>query len=216
MAYFPFFVELSGKKGLIIGGGTVALRKAEKLLPYGPELTLTAPRLLPELEALSGLTLLRRPFGPELLEGMYFVIAATGDLELNHHIAALCRARGILVNVVDDREHCSFLFPALVQDGPLSVGISTGGASPTAAVWVKERIAAALPEDFGALLDWLESVRPAVRAALPEQNSHGPAFTRLFSACLELGRPLETEEWTALLAEFGPENGLSSQTVDKV
>ncbi len=64
MAYFPFFVELSGKKGLIVGGGTVALRKAEKLLPYGPELTLAAPRLLPGLEALPGLTLLRCPFGP--------------------------------------------------------------------------------------------------------------------------------------------------------
>ena len=216
MAYFPFFVELSGKKGLIVGGGTVALRKAEKLLPYGPELTLAAPRLLPGLEALPGLTLLRCPFGPELLEGRYFVIAATGDPELNHHIAALCGARGILVNVVDDREHCSFLFPALVQDGPLSVGISTGGASPTAAVWVKERVAAALPENFGALLDWLESVRPAARAALPDQSGHGPAFARLFSACLELGRPLETEEWTALLAEFGRKNSLSTQTVDKV
>lgn len=216
MAYFPFFVDLSGKKGLIVGGGTVALRKAEKLLPYGPELTVAAPELLPELEALPGLTLLRRPFGPELLEGMYFVIAATGDPELNHHIAALCGARGVLVNVVDDREYCSFLFPALIQDGPLSVGISTGGASPTAAVWVKERAAALLPERFGALLDWLESVRPAVRAALPEQSAHGPVFARLFTACLELERPLDQGEFNAFLAAFGRKNGLSGQTVDKV
>lgn len=196
MAYFPFFVELSDKKGLIVGGGTVALRKAEKLLPYGPALTVAAPEFLPEWEALPGLTLLRRPFSPELLEGMWFAVAATDDPETNHHIAALCRARGILVNVVDDKAWCSFLFPALVRDGPLSVGVSTGGASPSGAVWVKERIGELLPEHFGALLDWLESVRPQVRAAAAEGS--GAVFARLFQTCLELRRPLTGEE----LADF--------------
>lgn len=145
MAYFPFFVDLTGQRGLIAGGGTVALRKAEKLIPYGPALTVAAPDLLPGFEALPGLTLLRRPFTPRLLEGMRFVIAATGDPALNHRIAALCRERGVLVNVVDDRDWCTFLFPALVREGPLSVGISTGGASPTGAVWVKERLEGLLP-----------------------------------------------------------------------
>lgn len=199
MAYFPFFVDLSGKKGLIVGGGRVALRKAEKLLPYGPALTVAAPEIRPEFDALPGLTLVRRPFAPELLEGMYFVIAAAGGPEVNHQIAALCRERGVLVNVVDDREWCSFLFPALVRDGPLSVGVSTGGASPTGAVWVKERVQKLLPGNFGALLEWLESVRPAVRSALPEEGEHGPVFARLFARCLELGRPLSEEELAELL-----------------
>lgn len=201
MAYFPFFVELSGQKGLIVGGGTVALRKAEKLLPYGPALTVADPRPLPALEALPNLTLLRRPFAPEMLEGMAFVIAAAGDRGVNRQVAGLCRERGIPVNAVDDREACTFLFPALVRDGPLSVGISTGGASPSAAVWVKERVEDLLPQGFGALLEWLEETRPAIKAALPEPE-RAAAFARLFAACLTAGRPLERAELEAVLAEL--------------
>ena len=198
MAYFPFFVDLTGQRGLIAGGGTVALRKAEKLIPYGPALTVAAPDLLPGFEALPGLTLLRRPFTPRLLEGMRFVIAATGDPALNHRIAALCRERGVLVNVVDDRDWCTFLFPALVREGPLSVGISTGGASPTGAVWVKERLEGLLPEGFGGLLEWLESVRPVVQEAL------------------ELGRPLTGAELAAVLEQAGGLESSRKLTVDKV
>lgn len=216
MAYFPFFVELSQKRGLIVGGGTVALRKAEKLLPYGPELTAAAPEFLPELEALPGLTLIRRPFAPAMVEGMYFVIAATGDPPLNHRIAALCRERGILVNVVDDRDHCTFLFPALVREGPLSVGVSTGGASPVAAIWLKERINDLLPERFGALLDWLEEVRPLVRQLLPAPASHKAAFGRLFAACLERGGPLEEGELRELLRAVSLEDSSHPLTVDKL
>ncbi len=79
MAYFPFFVDLAGQPGLIVGGGAVALRKAEKLLPYGPALTVAAPELCPKLRTLPGLTLLERPFRPSDLEGMAFAIAACGD-----------------------------------------------------------------------------------------------------------------------------------------
>lgn len=200
MAYFPFFIDLAGKRGLIVGGGAVALRKAEKLLPYGPELTVAAPELRPELEALPGLRLLRLPFSPELLEGMFFAVAATGDPDLNRRIAGLCRARGILANAVDDREACTFLFPALVRDGPLSAGISTGGSSPSAAVWVKEQLSALLPPDFGAMLEELETLRPAVKGAVPDQGRREAAFARLFAA--RLAGPLPEGALEQILAEF--------------
>lgn len=203
MAWFPFFVELANKRGLIVGGGKVALRKVEKLLPYGPSLRVVATDFRPEFENFPGVELIRQPFSPEWLDGMYFAIAATDDLEQNHRVAALCQQRGILVNVVDDRDFCTFLFPALVQDGPLSVGISTSGASPSAAVWLKERVNDLLPQEFGALLYWLESIRPAVRAALPEEENLGAAFAQLFAACLERERPLESQEITAVLAQLG-------------
>ena len=139
MAYFPMFVELEGRPCLIVGGGAVALRKARKLLPYGPCLTVVAQSFVPELEALEGAALCRRAFRPRDVEGQALVVAATGDGALNREIAALCRARRIPVNAVDDKDNCTFLFPALVRRGPLSIGISTGGASPTAAVYVKEK-----------------------------------------------------------------------------
>ena len=88
MAYFPFFVDLSGQRGLIVGGGTVALRKAEKLLPYGPALTVVAPEPVSELAALP-VELTRREFQPEDLDRADFVIAATDTEAANHRLSAL-------------------------------------------------------------------------------------------------------------------------------
>ncbi len=132
MAYFPFFIDLEQKEGLIVGGGRVALGKARRLLPYGPRLTVAAPQIFPDFYELEGIALLEEPFVPEILDGKCFVIAATGDVPLDRRIARLCRERDILVNVVGDREACTFLFPALVKRGDLSIGISTGGPTP---VW---------------------------------------------------------------------------------
>ena len=184
MGYFPFFMELEGREGLVVGGGAVALRKLQKLLSYGPRLTVAAPELLEEIEALPGLTRLRQTFAPAMLEGKRFVIAATDDREVNREIAALCRERGIPVNVVDDKEQCTFLFPALVKRGDLTVGVSTAGASPSAAAWVKRRVLAAVPEDFGEMLDYLASLRPMVRERVAEEN-RAAVFARLFSDCME-------------------------------
>ena len=181
MPWFPMFVQLKGAEALLVGGGTVALRKAEKLLPYGPHIKVVAPDIIPELAALPGLTLCRRPFAESDLQGTpALVIAATDEPALNRNIAALCREKRIPVNVVDDPEACGFLFPALVRRGRLSVGISTGGASPTAAVWLKERIESILPPHFGTALDRLEALRPALKAQIPEERDRAARFRAAF------------------------------------
>ena len=198
MGYFPFFMDLEGREGLVVGGGAVALRKLQKLLPYGPRLTVAAPELLAEIEALPGLTRLRRSFAPAMLEGKGFVIAATDDREVNRGIAALCRERGIPVNAVDDKEQCTFLFPALVKRGYLTVGVSTAGASPSAAAWVGRRVSERLPEDFGELLDYLASLRPMVQKRVAAEN-RAAVFARLFSDCMEEGFPLEEAALAAVL-----------------
>ena len=181
MPWFPMFVQLKGAEALLVGGGTVALRKAEKLLPYGPHIKVVAPDIIPELAALPGLTLCRRPFAESDLQGTpALVIAATDEPALNRNIAALCREKRIPVNVVDDPEACGFLFPALVRRGRLSVGISTGGASPTAAVWLKERIESILPPHFGTALDRLEALRPALKAQVPDERDRAARFRAAF------------------------------------
>ena len=190
MGYFPFFMELEGREGLVVGGGAVAARKVQKLQLYGPRLTVAAPEILPEIAELPGVTLLRRAFAPGMLEGKCFVIAATDSREVNRGIAALCRERGIPVNAVDDKEACTFLFPALVKRGDLTVGVSTAGASPSAAAWVGRRVSERLPEDFGELLDYLASLRPMVRKRVAEEN-RAAVFARLFSDCMEQGFPLK-------------------------
>lgn len=198
MAYFPMFVELDGRKVLIVGGGKVALRKAEKLLPYGALISVVAPTVCDELEAMPGVCILKGSFSDEKLLDADMVIAATDDRELNRHISELCREKKIPVNTVDDSELCSFLFPCLVKRGSLSIGISTGGASPTAAISVKNKVGAVLPDNIDEILDHLGSIRACVKSRFPGEETRSRIFKELFELCLELGRPLteaETKEY---------------------
>ena len=191
MPYFPMFMDLSGQPCLIVGGGTVAARKAEKLRPYSPDLRIVAPEFGPGFE---GCTLLCRPYAPGDEDGMALVIAATDDPALNRAISEVCREKRIPVNVVDEKELCTFLFPCLVQEGELSVGISTGGASPTAAVWLKNRIREQIPTGFDEILAFLEELRPQIKASIPTEAERSACFAALFQACMQVGRPLTKAE----------------------
>ena len=199
MPYFPMFIDLKNKPVLIIGGGAVALRKLQKLMPYGVIPTVIAPHILPELETLPDVKLCKRSFSTsDLRPRPSLVIAATDNKATNRRISALCQKRHIPVNVADDPALCSFLFPALIQQGAFSAGISTGGASPVAAAYFKERLRELLPEGLDNLLSWLESLRPALKASIPEQNQRAAVFRRLFDACMAKGAPLtqtETEKY---------------------
>ena len=119
----------------------------------------------------------------------------------NHWIADLCRARRIPVNVVDDKENCSFLFPALVKRGDLTVGISTGGASPSAAIYIKEKIEGMLPESLEEILSFLGSYREVVKEKYPVEK-RSAALTTLFSVCMERGRPLAEAEANKILEDL--------------
>ncbi len=194
MAYFPFFIELADKRGLVAGGGAIAERKVERLLPYGPSLTVVAPRIGDGIRRHGGLTLLERPFSPEDLDGCHFAVAATNRRDVNAQIAGLCRARGIPVNAVDDAQSCTFLFPALVRRGALSVGISTGGSSPAAAAYIKEQIEGILPSDFDDILAFLYAQRKRVHALLPDEQARARLMKALLAACLSRGGPLSADE----------------------
>ena len=161
MAHFPLFVDLKDQPVLVVGGGTVALRKVRKLLHYGPRIIVVAPEICPELGAVPGVGVCPRRFHlRDLRPRPALVLAATDDPAQNHRIAALCRRRHIPVNVVDDPSHCTFLFPALVRKGSFSAGISTGGASPTAAAYYKNQLQSLLPDDLDEILAWLRSSGP--------------------------------------------------------
>lgn len=188
MGWFPFFVSLKGKRGLLAGGGRVALRKAEKLLEYGAQLKIVSPEFCGELLTLDGVKLEQRRFEDgDLEESLAFVIAATDDPQLNHHIAEMCKKKRIWVNVVDDPEFCTFFFPALIHHGPLSVGISTAGASPTAAVWLKKRIEKLIPPGFGTMLERLGRERQCTRDTVTNQEKRAEMFRTSFELNLASG-----------------------------
>ena len=148
MPLFPIFINLEGRRVLIAGGGHVALRKAERLSPYGADIFAVAPEFIPGFAGIPGVTLLERRFEPGDIDGAALVIAATDDPELNAAVSELCRWENVPVNVVDDIEKCSFVFPSLVRRGELSVGISTGGASPSAAQYIRRGVEQLVPDGF--------------------------------------------------------------------
>lgn len=210
MGYFPFYVEVEGAKGVIVGGGAVAARKVEKLLPFGPRLSVIAPdmddrllrlekRLGSNAQKGAALSLIRRRVTQEDLADAAFVIAATNDEQVNEQVSDYCRAHRILVNVVDDREKCTFFFPALVKDGPLTIGISTDGNSPAAAAHVRKEIGSKLPEGLGNMIELLGQLRPEVMKVSADQAVRAGILEKLFAYSLRRNGEVTYEELLELL-----------------
>ena len=125
--FFPVFIPLKGQPVLLIGGGKVALRRAETLARFGAELTVVAPEILPAFTPLARCLL--RPFRPEdVREGYRLVIVASSDREANRTAGERARALGIPVSVADVKEESTFFFPAVIKgDGIVAGLISEGG-----------------------------------------------------------------------------------------
>lgn len=208
MGYFPFFMEVEGKQCVIVGGGAVAYRKVCDLLPFGVRLCVIAPAFYPDFDRLmevrdSGqLRLIQRAFEEGDLDGADFVIGASSDSRLNRQISEFCRKNRIPVNVVDVKEECSFIFPALVREGPVTIGISTGGSSPVLARILKQEIRQTLPDAVGELAAWLGSLRTLIRERFPgseQAGFRGEVLTELTMQGLKAGRPLTEQELEELL-----------------
>ena len=188
-------MDIGGEPALIAGGGTIALRKIQKLLPFGPELTVVAPEICGEIRAIPGLRLKERKFVPGDEKNMKFVIAATDDRTVNRLIHDCCVSASIPVNTVDDAELCTFIFPALVEKGRLTLGISTSGSSPAAAVYLKNKINGLIPDNFGEILDFLDIKRKEFKKLIPEEKKRQAAMKELFCACMTEGRALSGDEF---------------------
>ncbi len=193
MGYFPFFIDIEGKKGLVVGGGTVAARKVEKLLPFSPEITVIAPVILTELKENKAISCMEKEFTDEAVENCTFVIAASDDGALNAHVSALCREKGILVNAVDDMENCGFLFPALIREGKLTVGISTEGASPYGAAKLRDLIRKQIPSQIEEILDFLAQVRKEAKEQIPDPAERACFLKAAAELCMERNMPVSIE-----------------------
>src|SRR3984957_10899405 len=182
MNYFPVFFDLTALKVLVVGGGDVALRKVVLLERSGASITMVAPEVLPELEARAAagkINLRVREFVPDDLDGARLVIVATSRRAVNRWIASLSEARGIPVNVVDDREASRFIVPAIIDRDPVLVAISTGGASPVLARRLRERLEALIPKRLGELALWLQGLRRAARWRLRDTASRRRFFEHI-------------------------------------
>jgi uroporphyrin-III C-methyltransferase / precorrin-2 dehydrogenase / sirohydrochlorin ferrochelatase len=182
MNYFPVFFDLTALKVLVVGGGEVALRKVALLERSGASIALVAPEVLPELQeraAAGKIILAIREFVPNDLDGARLVIVATSRRAVNRWIASLSEARGIPVNVVDDREASRFIVPAIIDRDPVLVAISTQGASPVLARRLRERLEAVIPKKIGALALWLRTLRHAARRRLRDTDERRRFFENI-------------------------------------
>ena len=168
MAYYPIFVDMTGRRVLVVGGGHVAEEKVAGLLKaeMAGRVTLVAPKLLPSLQRLLAegqIDLIQREYREGDMEGFDFVMVATDDGKVNAEVAAEGKRRRIWVNAADDPKNCDFILPAVVRQGQIVVAASTGGASPALARRLREELTDYLSEDFAPLAELIGEVRAELR-----------------------------------------------------
>ena len=184
MERLPAFLDVKGKRCVVIGGGEVALRKAMLLVRAGARLHVVAPDLCAPLKTLceqSDSLVCPTEFQPCCLAGATLVIAATDSLEVNTRVSEHAQTLGIPVNVVDQPELCTFIVPAIVDRSPILVAISSGGASPILARSIKGLIDSLLPARVDRLAALLRELRAAIKKKVPDFSQR----TRFWEKILE-------------------------------
>ncbi len=169
MDHLPVFLQLQARPAVVVGGGHVAARKVELLLRSGARVTVIAPELLDELRRLADqgrFEYVCAGFADSHLDDADIAVAATSDREVNAQVSASARRRRIPVNVVDDPELSTFIFPAIIDRSPIVVAVSSGGQAPVLARRLREQLEALLPTRLGALARFMGERRKAVQSAL--------------------------------------------------
>ncbi|MDO8362103.1 MAG: bifunctional precorrin-2 dehydrogenase/sirohydrochlorin ferrochelatase [Actinomycetota bacterium] len=162
---YPVLLDLTDVPVLLVGGGTIALRKAAGLADAGAHVTVVAPEVLPGLRALA-VTVHERPYAAGEAGGYRLVITATSEAAVNAQVAADAREAGVWVNSADDPQNCSFILPAVARRGPVVVAVSTGGASPALAGHLRDLVAeTVLTEQVEAAAAALARQRADIHAA---------------------------------------------------
>lgn len=176
-------LRLAGRRCLVVGGGTVAAAKAEGLLGVGASVTIVAPRLSDAVRALP-VSLVERAYTPQDLEGCWLAVAATGIAAVDRAVYRDGEARNIFVNAADDVAGCSFFLPALLRRPPVTVAVSTDGASPALAAVLRDRIAPLVGEEAGRVGRLLSGARAAIhaRGASTEHIAWRPLVAELLDA----------------------------------
>jgi precorrin-2 dehydrogenase / sirohydrochlorin ferrochelatase len=174
MSLFPIFLKLQDRPCLVVGAGEIAESKIHSLLTAGARVTVVSPEAKPDLVALADegrFTWHQRAYVEADLDGVFLVVAATDEMEVNASVYRDAVRRNILCNAVDDPPNCDFYFPSVVKRGKLQIAVSTAGESPALAQQLRKEIDEQLPHDLGPWLDDLGELRREVLAALPAGES---------------------------------------------
>lgn len=207
MAYFPMFVDMMERECLIVGGGNVAYRKMIVMLDFGAKVTVVAEDICDELRKLkiddiasedktgsytankeNRITFIKRRFERKDCDGMEMVIAATDDSALNHEIAEYCKAKDIMVNAVDQKADCSFIFPSYIKEKNLVAAFSSGGNSPVLTQYLKGKEQEILTPFLGELNEYMGQIREKVIAQYDTEAERKRVFKEILCAAIDNGR----------------------------
>jgi uroporphyrin-III C-methyltransferase / precorrin-2 dehydrogenase / sirohydrochlorin ferrochelatase len=180
--FYPVFLDLRGRRAVVIGGGTVAEQKVRGLLAAGAHVTVVSPETtqgLTDLAAHNEIDLRRRPYRHGDLAGAWLAIGATDNRAVNAAAWAEAERLGVPFNAVDDIEHCSFIAPAIHREGDITVAVSTAGKSPTLAVRLRDRIARLVGRAEGQLCEILGELRPQLAAQVPDARARTALWYRI-------------------------------------
>jgi precorrin-2 dehydrogenase/sirohydrochlorin ferrochelatase len=163
MMQFPVNLNLHGRPVLVVGGGRIAYRKVEQLLMADAEVTVLSPMFVDEFHSLP-VTLVQREYESGDIDAFRLVITATGNTPVNQQIFDECEAKGIWINSADDPDRCAFTLPAALRRGDLMVTVSTGGASPALASWLRSHLELSIVPEFEEVVSRLAIERARIHA----------------------------------------------------
>ncbi len=180
--FYPAFLDLRGRRTVVIGGGAIAEQKVLGLIAAGAHVTMVSPAVTLRLRDLAhqGVVELReRPYRPGDLVGAFLAIAATDDGAVNEAVWAEAEQRGILLNAVDDMAHCSFIAPSVHRRGDVTVAVSTAGKSPALAVRLRQCIGQTIGQEYAAFAGLLGDLRPTVAARVRDPRARLELWYRI-------------------------------------
>ncbi len=181
-SFYPIFLDIKNKKCLVVGGGSVAMRKVKSLLKFAARVTVVAPQILPEIENISAnknLTIIKACFEPSHMENAVLAIGSANSKEVNQTVYNEAEKRKIPVNIVDQPELCTFMVPSLVRRGDLSIAISTSGKSPAVAKAVRKRLEDEFGNEWGEYLEIMGHARKIAFETEPEQKKREEMFNEI-------------------------------------
>jgi precorrin-2 dehydrogenase/sirohydrochlorin ferrochelatase len=182
MAKYPIFLELSGRRVVVIGGGGVAVRKVQTLMSTGARIIVVAERIDDMMTAMCAGTdveLVKGSYSKSYLASAVLAIAATNNSDLNKKIYKDCQELDILCNVVDVPELCDFYVPAVVKRGKLQIAIETDGGSPAYAGHIRKKLEKVFTEKHGEFVAELETLRKRVIDEIADATDRKAVFGEL-------------------------------------
>jgi precorrin-2 dehydrogenase/sirohydrochlorin ferrochelatase len=205
MKYYPVHLDINNRNALVVGGGGVGTRKVRTLLACGARVTvvsLETSRQLRDLAASGQIVLKERSYQSDDLSGMFLVIGATNDEQLNRQISNDADRLNTLCNIADRPEVCNFILPSIVHRDDLVITISTSGKSPALAKKLRKALEIQFGEEYGTLLQLMGAIRKKLLRQAHEPEAHKPLFEQLLNSDLiGMIRKAEFDKIDSLLLE---------------